>query len=76
MNCVRYIEHSFQAAQEISDGFTNHKDGCRPGQPKTINVNIAAVSGLTKRDARLTLKTIAHSVGISSGSAHNILTQQ
>ena len=37
---------------------------------------IAAVVGLIKRDARLTVKTITHSVGISSGSAHKILTQQ
>ena len=46
--------------------FTNHKDGSHPGQPKTIvtNVKIAAVAGLTKREARLTLKTITNSVGI------------
>ena len=54
------------------------QDGSRPGQPKTIvtNVNIAAVAVLTKRDARLTLKNIALSVDILSGSTHKILTQQ
>ena len=48
-----------------------------PGQPKSIvtNVSIAAVVGRIKRDARLTVRNIAHSVGISSGSAHQILTQ-
>ena len=66
-------------AQKIQDGdrLTYHKDCFRPGQPKTIvtNVNIATVAGQTKRDARLTLENIAHSVGILSGSAHKILTQ-
>ena len=36
------------------------KDGSRPSQPKTsiTNVNIAAVAGLTNRDARLILKIL------------------
>ena len=34
--------------------------------------NIAAVTGLIKRDVRLTVKNIANSVGILSGSAHKI----
>ena len=37
---------------------------------------MAAVAGLIKRDARLTVKNIAYSVGILSGSAHKILTHQ
>ena len=40
------------------------------------NANIAAVVGLIKRLARRTVKNIAYSVGISSGSAQKILTQQ
>ena len=62
----------FRWHKEFHDGFTNLKDGFRPGQPKTIvtNVNIAVVVGLVKRDdARLTVKNIAHSVDISSGPA-------
>ena len=66
-------------AQEIQDCCINLKDGSRPGQPKTVSTNciIDAVVGLIKGDARLTyslfftVKNIAHSVGISSGSAHS-----
>ena len=49
-----------------------------PGQPKSVVTiaNIAAVAGLIKEDAKLTVKNIAHSVGISLVSAHKILTQQ
>ena len=62
----------------MQDGFTKLTDGFRPGQPKTVvtNANIAAVAGLLKRGARLTVKNIAHSVGISLGSTHTILTSQ
>ena len=68
-------------AQEISRWFhlfTNLKDGSNPGQPKTVvtKTNIAAVASLIKQDVRLSVKYIAHSVGTSSGSAHDILTQQ
>ena len=68
----------FRWHKKFQDGFTNRKDGSRPGQPKTsiTNINIAAVAGLTKRDARLTMKYIVHSVGILWRSAHKILTQQ
>ena len=64
--------------KKFEDGFTGHKDGSRPGQPKAIVTNafIAAVAGLIGRDARLTWQTIAYSVCILSGSAHNILTQK
>ena len=60
----------FRQHKIFQDGFTNLKP-CTPlGQPKTgvTNVNIAAVAGLIKRDARLTVKYIAHSAGISLGS--------
>ena len=68
----------FRWQRKFQDGFTYLKDGPRPGQPKTvvINANIAPVAGLIKRDFRLSVKYIAHSVGIASGSAHDILTQQ
>ena len=55
--------------KKFQEGFINIKEGSRPCQPKTIvtNVKIAAVAGLTKGDARDTLKNIAHSViGVSS----------
>ena len=53
----------FRWHKTFQDGFTNHKDGSRPGQPKTIvtNVCFAAVASLIKRDARLTLQNIARS---------------
>ena len=46
-------------------------------RPKTIVTNafIAAVAGLIKRDALVTLQNFAYRIGILSGSAHNILTQ-
>ena len=64
--------------KKFQDDFTNHKDGSRPDQPKTVVTfaKIAAVAGLVKRDARLTMQNIAYCVGILSGSAHKILTQQ
>ena len=65
--------------RKFQDDFTNSlKCGSCPGQPKTVvtNANSVAVTGLIKRNARLTVKNIAHSVGISLGSAHKILTQQ
>ena len=68
----------FRWQKKFQDAFTYLKDGSRPGQPKTVatNANIVPVAGLIKRDIRLSVKYIAHSVGISSCSAHDILTQQ
>ena len=68
----------FRWHKKFQDGVTNHKDGSPLGQPKTvvINANSVCVVGLIKRDTRLLLKNIADSVGILSGSAHKILTQQ
>ena len=67
---------AFRWQKKFQDGFTNLKDGSHPDQPKTVatNANAAAVAGLIKQDARFTVKNIAHSVGISSGPAHKILT--
>ena len=61
----------------FQDGFTDHKEGSRPGQPKAIVTNafIAAVAGLIGRDARLTWQNSAYSVCILLESAHAILTQ-
>ena len=52
----------FRWHKEFQDIFINTKDGSRPGKPKTIitNANIAAVAGLIKRDARLTLQSLAY----------------
>ena len=68
----------FRWHKKFQDGFTNCKDGSHPGQPKTVvtKTNIATVAGLIKQDVRLSVKYIAHSVGISWGSAHDIFTQQ
>ena len=57
----------FSQHNTFKDGFSGLKDGLCPGQPKTVdtNANIAAVAGLIKQDTRLTVKSIAHSVGIS-----------
>ena len=61
----------FRWNKKFEIGFTSHKNGFHPGQPQTanINVNIAVVAGLIKREARLALKNIADSVSILSGSA-------
>ena len=42
----------FRSRKKFQDCFTNHKDGSRPGQPKTavINANGAAVTGAETPD--------------------------
>ena len=67
---------SFRWHKKFEDGFTYHKDGSRPGWPKTIFTYdyIAVVTCLVTRDDILTLQNIAYSVGILSGSAHKVLT--
>ena len=64
-------------AQKIQDDKTDLKDAPWPSQHKSAATksNVAAVADLIKYDARLSVKEIAHSVGISSGSVHKILTQ-
>ena len=64
--------------KKFQDGFINDKYGSRSGQPKTIvfNANIAAEADQIKQENRLTLQNSAYSVGILSGSAHKIFTQQ
>ena len=43
--------------KKCQDGFTNLKDGSRPGQPKIVvtNAYIAAEASLIKRDTRVTV---------------------
>ena len=50
----------FRWHKKFKDGFTNHKDSSCPVLHKTnvTNVNIAAVVGLTKQDARLTFRIL------------------
>ena len=64
--------------KKFQDGFTNDKYGSHSGQPKTIvfNANIAGEADQIKQDTRLTLQNSAYSVGILTGSAHTIFTQQ
>ena len=68
----------FMWQKKFQDGFTNLKDGSHSSQSKTVvtNANIAVMTRLIKRGTRLTVKNIAHRVGISSGSAHKTLTQE
>ena len=68
----------FRWHKKFQDGITKLKDGSRPGQSKTVvtNANIAAVTGLIKRDTRFTEKNVVHGVGMSLGSAHKISTRQ
>ena len=58
--------------------FNDLKDEPRPGQPRkaATKANVAAVADMVKQDARFTVKEIAHSVGVSSGTVHKILTQE
>ena len=64
--------------KKFQAGFTNLKDGSRPGQLKTVatNANIAAVASLIKQYAKITVYNIAHSVGLSLGSTNKNLTQE
>ena len=64
--------------KKFKTGKTDLKDAPRPGQPKiaVTKANVAAVETLINQDARLTVKEIAHSLGISSGSVHKILTKE
>ena len=58
----------FRWHKKFQVGFTNHKDGSCPGLHKNnvtidididiTNVNIVAVAGLTKQDARLKFKVL------------------
>ena len=68
----------FRWHKDFQDGSANFKDVSRPGQSTTVvtNANSAAVVGLIKRDARLTVKNIAHSVGISSMLPHRLTKEQ
>ena len=62
----------FRWYKSFHDGFTNLKDGSRPGQLKTVitNANTAALLGLIKRDANFTVKKYCsqcwHIIGVSS----------
>lgn len=61
----------------FKNGYQGLKDSCRSGRPKTAITkgNIAAVKNLIDEDGRYTLKYIARTVGVSSGSVHDILTK-
>ena len=78
MSDTYYISSVSRWHKKLQDDFTYFKIGSRPGQHKSVGTNaiIAALSGLIKQDTRLTVKYTAHSVGLSSGSAHKILTKQ
>ena len=61
---------------KFSKGIDVVKDSKRSGRPKTAITkgNIAAVKNMVLEDGRYTVKCIAQSVGISSGTIHAILT--
>ena len=77
MNCVRYIEY-LQCPKRKFSGGTRNFNIVSLITSKMVpvlynltlfvsNASIAAVAGLIKRHARLTVINIAQSVGISSG---------
>ena len=57
---------AFRWHNNLKYGFTKAQRFFHPGHPKTVvtNANIADVASLIKRDARLIVKSIAHSVDI------------
>ena len=59
----------FRWHKKFQDGFNKYKDGSRPGLHKTYvtNVNIAAVAGLTKKDARLAFKILINMLAYYRG---------
>lgn len=62
----------------FNNGSQGLEDRYRSGRPSTAITkgNIAAVKNLIDEDGRYTLQYIAKTVGISSGSVHDILTKQ
>ena len=53
-------------------------DEPRPGQPRkaATKAYVAAVADMVKQNARFTVKEIAGSAGVSSGTVHMILTRE
>jgi transposase len=71
-------------ATQIKEWFNRFKDGCtladsdqRSGRPSTSrNANVIVnVRSLILEDHRLKVREISDEVGISTGSAHSILTE-
>ena len=64
--------------KKIKGGKTDLKEEPRPGQPRkaVTKADVAAVADMVKQDARFTVKEIADSAGVSSGTVHKILTQE
>jgi hypothetical protein len=85
---IRKIQQAFgddaMGAMQIKEWFNGFKDGCtlansdqRSGKPSTTqNVNVIEnVRSPIMEDRRLTIREIADEVGIGTGSAHSILTE-
>jgi transposase len=85
---IRKIQQAFgddaMGAVQIKEWFNRFKDGCtladsdqRSGRPSTSqNANVIEnVRSLILEDRRLTVREIADKVGISTGSAHSVLTE-
>jgi transposase len=85
---IQKIQQAFgddaMGATQIKEWFNRFKDGCklaesdqrfgRPSTSRNANV-IEIVCSLILEDCRLTIREIADEVGISTGSAHLILTE-
>lgn len=65
----------FRWVKAFKAGKLSVKDDARLGRPKTsiTKANIAAVKAVVEQDARLSVKDIASSTGISEGSVQTIL---
>ena len=65
----------FRWVKAFKAGKFSVEDDTRPGKPKTsvTKANIAAVKIVVEQDARLSVKDIASSTGISEGSVQTIL---
>ena len=65
----------FRWVKAFKSGKFSVEDDTRPGRPKTsvTKANIDAVKIVVEQDARLSVKDIASSPGISEGSVQTIL---
>ena len=68
----------FRWHKKFKCGKTDLKDEHRPSHPRkaATKANVAAVADMVKQDARFTVKEIADSAGVSSGTVHKILTRE
>ena len=68
----------FRWHKKFKGGKTDLKDKPGPSQPRKTATKaiVAAMADMVKQAARFTVKEIADSVGVSSGTVHKILIQE